>query len=108
MGNHKVDMDVRFKEETPVEATKVYRINDVVVYADYDLLRSDTLNSFENAERYKGYIIVDPENKFKPKIFSRTLIFKPGDIYSREEHNLSLNRLVNLGIYKFVTPHLTS
>jgi outer membrane protein assembly factor BamA len=28
--------------------------------------------------------------------------FKPGDIYNRGEHNATLNRLINLGIFKFV------
>ena len=37
VGNHQVDMDVRVKDTTPIEAKKVYRIKDVVVYADYDI-----------------------------------------------------------------------
>jgi outer membrane protein insertion porin family len=39
---------------------------------------------------------------FKPKIFTRTLIFKPGDVYNRKDHDLTLNRLISLGVYKFV------
>ncbi len=101
VGNHKVDMDVRLKPETPEDAKKVYRINDVVVYADYDI-SSDTTLSYQNVKKVDGYIIVDPEKKFNPKIFSRTLVFKPGDIYNRDDHNLSLNRLITLGVYKFV------
>src|SRR5262249_15664731 len=31
-----------------------------------------------------------------------TLVFKPGDVYNRTNHNLSLNRLTTLGVYKFV------
>ncbi len=101
VGNHQVDMDVRVKHETPGEAKEVYRINDVVVFADNDI-NSDTTVSNPAVEHYAGYTIIDPQKKFQPKIFERTLVFKPGDIYQRTDHNLSLNRLTTLGVYKFV------
>ncbi len=101
VGKHQVDMDVRIKPETPPQARKVYRIKDVVVYADYDI-KSDTSVAQAKVTRFGGYKIVDPNNRFQPKIFSRTLVFKPGEIYNRRDHNLSLNRLTTLGVYKFV------
>lgn len=101
VGDHKVDIDVRIKAETPQQAKEVYRINDVIVYADYDI-NSDTNMANIKPKYFQGYTIIDPENKFQPKIFSRTLIFKQGDIYRRNDHNLSLNRLITLGVYKFV------
>ena len=101
VGDHKVDMDVRVKDSTPVEAKQVYRIKDVVVYADYDL-QSDTSMANAKVTKYGGYKIIDPNDRFQPKIFSRTLVFKPGDVYNRTDHNLSLNRLTTLGVYKFV------
>lgn len=101
VGNHQVDMDIKIKDSTPYAARQVYRIKDVIVYADYDI-RGDT--SLEHAKQttYGGYKIIDPKNKFQPKIFDRTLVFKPGSIYNRTDHNLSLNRLTTLGVYKFV------
>jgi outer membrane protein insertion porin family len=101
VGNHQVDMDVRIKPTTPPEAKKVYRIKDVIVFADYDI-RSDTSVAQAKVTPFGGYKIIDPNNRFQPKIFSRTLVFKPGDIYNRTAHNLALNRLTTLGVYKFV------
>ncbi len=101
VGRQKVDMDLHLKPETPPSAKKVYRINDVVVYADYDI-QSDTSISYEKISQEKGLTIVDPNDKFNDKIFSRTIVVKPGDLYNRDKHNLSLNRLVTLGVYKFV------
>ena len=101
VGNQQVNIDVRIKAETASKAKEQYRINDVVVYADYDI-QSDTNLTTNNAIKYSGYTIVDPEQKFQPKIFSRALIFKPGDLYKRKDHDLSLNRLITLGVYKFV------
>jgi hypothetical protein len=53
--------------------------------------------------QYKDFTIIDPDNLFKPR-FDRTLYFAKGDLYNRTDHNLSLNRLVNLGTFKFVKP----
>jgi outer membrane protein assembly factor BamA len=99
VGHHQVDINMRIKPETPAYARQLYYINDVYVFADFDI-NSDT--SLIGAKKYHGYTIIDPYDKFKPQIFSRTLVFKPGDLYNRTDHNLSLNRLITLGVYKFV------
>jgi outer membrane protein assembly factor BamA len=99
VGNHKVDIDMRIKHETPPYARLPYYIKDVYVFTNFSI-NSDT--SLIGAKNFKGYTIIDPHNKFNPKVFSRTLVFKPGEIYNRTDHNLSLNRLITLGVYKFV------
>jgi len=35
-------------------------------------------------------------------LFSETMVFNPGDVYNRTDHNLTLNRLINLDLFKFV------
>ncbi len=104
IGSNKVNLMVRIKSETPGDARKVYRIKDIIVHADYALntAAADTTGVKPDSSLYHGYFIIDPEQKFKPKVFDRTLVINPGDIYSRDEHNLSLNRLISLGVYKFV------
>ncbi len=99
VGEHQVDIDMQIKDETPAAARNQYRINDVVVFADYDI-NSDT--STADAKKYKGYTIVDPAHRFNPNMFTRMLVFDSGDLYNRYDHNLSLNRLTTLGVYRFV------
>ena len=99
VGGHKVDIDMRVKPEAPLYARQPYYINDIYVFTDFDI-NGDT--SLIGAKKFQGYTIIDPENKFNPKVFSRTLVFKKDDIYKRSDHNLSLNRLITLGVYKFV------
>ena len=101
VGDQQVDMTLIIKKTTPQEAYKVYRINDVVVFADYNV-HVDTSINVASLPKFQGYTIIDSEKMFKPQIFSRALIFKPGDIYNRRDHDLSLNRLINLGVFKFV------
>lgn len=100
-GTHQVNMQLTLEQNVPKKATQLYRINDIWVYPTYAVEREDELAEAPAVE-FKDYHIIDPDNEFKPKVFERNLIFSPGDVYSREDHGLSLSRLVNLGTFKFV------
>lgn len=104
VGDHQVDLIVKVKDETPERAKRVYTIDEIYVYPNYSLNNNrDTARVVaDSVKHYKDFTIIDPENTFRPIIFDRTLFFHKGDIYSRRDHNLSLNRLVNLGVFKFV------
>jgi outer membrane protein insertion porin family len=99
-GKSMVDMRMIIKPETPLRAKQPYHIRNVIVYAQYDI-HSDTglAKAYTTPE---GYRIIDTARIFRPIIFSRTLVFKPGALYKRNDHNLSLNRLVSLGVFRFV------
>lgn len=106
VGDHQVDLRVRLKDNVPERAKKVYTINNIFIYPNYqlstarDTLKSPTVN--DSVERYKDFTIIDKEHNFRPIIYDRTLYFHKGDTYNRTDHNLSLNRLVNLGTFRFV------
>ncbi|MFT6749474.1 MAG: outer membrane protein insertion porin family, partial [Flavobacterium sp.] len=102
VANHEVDLILKIKNETPNKAKNIYKINDIIVYPNFKL-NQDTI-TVANAEiiKYNDFIIIDKEKLFKPRIFDRALYFKKGDVYNRSNHNLSLNRLVTLGTFKFV------
>jgi len=101
VGKFEVDLIVKIKEETEYRATEQFRINNIIVYPNYSL--KDSISGKNTAAiQHKDFTIIDPENIFDPRIFDRTLYFKKNDLYNRTNHNLSLNRLVNLGTFKFV------
>ncbi|OAQ40568.1 hypothetical protein A5893_06390 [Pedobacter psychrophilus] len=102
VGNHQVDIIVKIKNETPNQAKNIYSIGNIYVYPDYSLGNDSIQKSLDSARVYKDLIVIDPKRKFKPSIFDRALQFNKGDIYNRTDHNLSLNRLVNVGTFKFV------
>ena len=102
VGNHKVNLFVKVKDDTPVLATKAYTINKVYIFPDYSLAETDIKRDIQNAKSYNGFEIIDPKNKFKPSIYDRTVYLEEGELYNRNDHNLSLNRLVNLGVFKYV------
>jgi outer membrane protein insertion porin family len=107
--NHKVELNVKLKENTPELAKQQFTIDKVIVFPNYNIrdvkdgkynipMDSDSLAKYVHDDIY----VIDPEQKFKPKIFDRALYFKKGDLYNRADHNLTLNRLINLGVFKFV------
>lgn len=102
VADHQVDLIVKVKEETPALASQQYKINKVIVYPNYAINSDKQSTTTDSIVKYKDFTIIDPENLFKPRIFDRTLYFKKEDLYNRTDHNLSLNRLVNLGTFKFV------
>jgi outer membrane protein assembly factor BamA len=106
VGNHQVDLFMRLKEEMPDPARKVYRINNVTVFANY-LNKNDT-NAKLAYTTPEGYHVVDNAQYLRHSVFSRTLIIKPGDIYKETDHNTSLSRLVSLGVFQFVKPRFES
>ena len=101
-GNHQVQLLVKIKEETPAMARKVFRINEVIIYPNYSINTKEELITRDSLSKPTDFVIIDPEHTFKPRIFDRALYFKKNDLYNRTNHNLSLNRLVNLGTFKFV------
>ena len=102
IGNQLVNLYVVVKRETPDAARDIYRINKVYIYTGYrlDADQQDTLKS--QSTFHKGYNIVDRRKKYKPFLFEETMQFQPGEIYNRNDHNQTLNRLINLNLFKFV------
>ncbi|WP_042720866.1 BamA/TamA family outer membrane protein [Flavobacterium sp. B17] len=107
--NHKVEMNVKLKDNTPELSTQQFSIDKVIVFPNYNIqdvkngkysvpMNADSLGKYA----YNDIYVIDPQHKFKPRIFDRALYFKKGDLYNRTNHNLTLNRLISLGVFKFV------
>lgn len=106
-----VELILKVKDNTPELAKDQFTIDKIVVFPNYNIQGSrqrrgiyqipanpDSLVKFQ----YKDMYIVDPDNTFNPRIFDRAMYFEKGDIYNRADHNLTLNRLISLGVFKFV------
>ena len=101
VANHEVDLILKIKNEIPTIAQKQYRINNINIYSNFTI--NDTLKTNKDSVIvYKDFRIYDREKLFKPIIYDRTLYFSKDDLYNRTNHNLSLNRLITLGTFKFV------
>jgi len=102
IGNDKANMYLKVKETTPVVAKKPYIIDNVYIFPNYRINSKQADTTVSEKYLYNGYYIVDPGKKFKPKLFPSIMRFDSGDVYNRNDHNLTLSRLINLGVFKFV------
>lgn len=101
---HQVDLYVTVKRETPLKARQPYRINNIVIFPDYQAnQRSGVRRLPRNAELYDGqFYFVDPENTYRRFSLARTMFFEKGELYNRTDHTRTLNQLVNMGTFRLV------
>lgn len=102
IGDHKVNLYVKVKPETPPNSRQVYTINDVYIMPNYRLNSNQSDTSKQDAVYYKGYYVIDKRKLYNPRLFEQSMQFKSGELYNRTDHNLTINRLVTLGLFKFV------
>lgn len=100
--NKGISFKITLKDSIPDNATTVYRINKVIINQDYSLLEKtdNSLKSFS----YEDYEFSGDENdmNINPKVILRSVYLKKNEIYSREKHAITLNRLMSMGNFKFV------
>ncbi|WP_029273405.1 BamA/TamA family outer membrane protein [Flavobacterium sp. KJJ] len=101
-GDHEVKVRLVIKPDTPPKALTAYKINKIVVYPNFTVSKDTVKYKKEDIVQYKDFTIIDTANTFKPRVFDRAIYFKKGDLYNRKDHNLTLNRFVNLGTFGFV------
>jgi len=101
--NHDVTIKQILKDSIPQNALTVYRINNVYIDQDYSLndavneKQKDTIK-FEN-----NYFIGNEQGmQIKPKVILLSVYLKKQEVYSRKNHNITLNRLMSMGNFKFV------
>ncbi|KUJ62215.1 hypothetical protein AR687_09345 [Flavobacteriaceae bacterium CRH] len=101
-GDYEVNIKLKIKDETPEKATIAYKIDKIIVYPNFSISKDSVKYKKEDIVQYKDFTIIDTANTFNPRVFDRTIYFKKGDLYNRKDHNLTLNRFVNLGTFNFV------
>ena len=98
-----ISFKLSLKEDLPTDAITVYRINTVVVNQNYSLetandeLSKDTV-MYQNAV-FNGN---NSDMNIYPKVIMKSVYLRKNEIYSRANHNITLNRLMSMGNFKFV------
>ncbi len=101
--DHTISFKLTLKDSIPENALTVYRVNDVFIDQNYSLNKEvpdgekDTLRYRENVFRGKA-----SEMNIRPNVILRSVYLKKNENYSRQNHNITLNRLMSMGTFKFV------
>jgi outer membrane protein assembly factor BamA len=95
------DLYVTLKEGIPQKALDVWKLGDIVVYSNYKL-QKDSFLRMQQGKKVDRFTIVDPDNTYLPITFKRAIMMREGQIYNKDLHNLTIERLMNLNTFKFV------
>jgi len=102
-GDGTVSLKLTLKDSIPKSALLPYRIRQVVIDQDYSL-NSDTLPRTKNTLNVEQTIFLgQKENQqIRPRVLLKSVFLRKGELYSRKNHDRTLNGLMSLGNYKFV------
>lgn len=111
---HKIDLTLTLKtDDMPQNAFYRYRMNTITVVPNYQMSTKATNNAarqrrYQDTTYFDGFGLVERHTSaFKPDVFYQAMQLKPGEYYSLRDQNIALNRLVNLGAFKFVKNEFT-
>jgi outer membrane protein assembly factor BamA len=98
-----VSFMLTLKDTVPENALTVYRINNVYIDQDYSL-NKDTLNTAAEAVRFGNVLLKGntAEMNIRPAVILRSVMLRKNDIWARHNYNITLNRLMSMGNFKFV------
>jgi len=101
--NHDVSFKLTLKESISKNAVTVYRINNVFVNQNYTLNDRRT-NTSSDTVRFENVMFVGKETqmKIKPTVILESIYLREHEIFSRQNHIITLNRLMSMGNFKLV------
>lgn len=100
-----VSLEVTIKKEAPAKALTPYKLNNIYIEPDYSL---DSINETTRQMPFtRDSILFKSAPNMRPRVILRSIFLRPGDIYSRDKHNMTLNRLMTMGNFKFVSIKFT-
>jgi len=97
----KADIYITLKEQAPEVAKSQWYLGNVTIYGNYTQ-RRDSIIRKQKARREKKFMMIDQRERYKPEVFERALLIHEGQIYNRQLHYMSIERLMNLNTFRFV------
>ncbi len=103
-----ITFHLTLKDSIPPSALRVYRINNVYINQNYSLNAGAT-DTLKNVVNFENVVFFgrDTVMKISPKVILRSIYLRKNDIYLRQNHTITLNRLMSMGNFKFVQVKFT-
>jgi len=102
IGNHQLNIFFKLKEETPLAAITPQTIRSITLFPNYTLVYPPPDTAKINLKMYDSIYIRDTLNKITPHALVRSVTYRPGSLYNLKTQNRTLNRFINMGVFKFV------
>lgn len=99
-GRH-MALGLRIKPETSYRATEVFQMDSITVRPDFDIDGMSVSRNHETLRLPMFTYIGNPKN-LRPKVLEQVILLRPGELYSKSKHEMTLRRLSALGIFKYI------
>ena len=106
--NHTISLKLTLKDSIPVSAVTVYRIHNVFIDQNYSL-RNGVRDSSQDTIMYQNVLFLGNKSDMNihPKVILRSVYLHKDAIYSSANYDITLNRLMSMGTFKFVQVNFT-
>jgi len=107
--NRTVTFTLTLKDSIPQNATSLYHINNVYVNQNYSLNQKREQN-VKDTLMVQDIVFFGKEERLtiKPKVLSKSIYLRKGELFSRMNHSITLNRLMSMGNFKLVQVNFTA
>lgn len=100
-GNHRCKMYVDLKHNLLPEAKQVYYIGNISVYPDFSLNQKASAAEAADTVLFDSIRYISTSHQYRPPAILGNVFFKKGDIYDARNYNLTIGRLMGLGVFKY-------
>jgi len=102
--DHTIALRLSLKDSIPQNALTVYRIGNVYIDQNYSLNERASSRT-KDTLIYQNSVFMGKETRMniRPDVILRSVYLRKKEIYSRKNHNITLNRLMSMGNFKFVS-----
>jgi outer membrane protein insertion porin family len=94
-----IDVHLMLKDDIPTEAYMTYRIGRIIIDPSYSLT-ADSSSAPAETTMVDSMLIIG-ESRIRPAVIARACSFKRNRLYSRRQHQRTLNRMMSLGTFKY-------
>jgi outer membrane protein assembly factor BamA len=101
--NRTVTLTLKLKDSIPESAKTAFRINQVFIDQNFSLNTDDIKSPTDTLHFLNTIFLGNKEDMdIRPKVVLDAVFVKKDELYSRKDHNMTLNRLMSMGNFKFV------
>lgn len=102
VGKRLINLSLSVKPDVPEKAKVPYVLNNIYIFPSYSI-NKQSISTKADTIKLDGYYYVDGDSVFRRETIIRSVFLKKGAVYSRKEHNLTISRLMGMGVFKFVS-----
>ncbi len=96
-----IQLELTVKKDAPEKAKVAYQLNQIYIHPSYSLDNDSVAIKTTDTIKIDGYHYINTDSAFHASTILRSVFLKKGDEYSRTNHNLTISRLMGMGVFKF-------